>query len=117
MGMAIGNPSDLQIVFKLDIKFDASATGLTATRNMFGNETAFDDRHSLSRVAYRLGAFPTDATARGRWFYLLDHVKNSLPQPLNTIRTVLADALQNIQITQVIFGVMQDPNNGPDYSA
>jgi hypothetical protein len=114
MGAYIGNPSDLQIVAALNSAFGPGASGVVATRAYFGTETPFDGQHSLSRVAWRLNAYPTDATARGRWFGLLDNLNQAATR---TIKNTLRNALSNNAIVAVVFAVMPNPQGATDYSA
>lgn len=113
MGGYIGNPSDLQIVAALNLAFNSTAGGISKTRTYFGRETPFDGQHTLSRVAYRIGAYPTDQTSRGKWFGLLDHLANTVAQE---IKDILQTALNDMNIAAVVFSVMPDPNNGPNYT-
>jgi hypothetical protein len=108
----------LQIAVALNNDFNSTSTGLANTRKYFGREDPTDAQHTLARVAHRLKATPTDTTARGRWFGLLDYIDTdaSLAAARTAIRGALHRALSTRTIVAVVFDVLKDPANGQQYS-
>jgi hypothetical protein len=119
MGMYIGTPIDLQIIANANNAFGPNTNpaaqppnGLPGTRAYFHatGEAAFDNTHTLARVAHRLGIHAKDTEndqTRGRWYGLLHHIDSTLPATRDALKTRLAQALTTLAVTQVVFNADQ----------
>jgi hypothetical protein len=114
VGAIIPSPNDQEIVARLNEVF--SPTGIKTLRDhqRRSGERLFDANHHLHRVAFRIGAIPTQARARGRWYALLRHLLPAATQ--NAIKRVLQSALDDARknVDGVVFGVSHDPS-APNY--
>jgi hypothetical protein len=114
MGMLIPNTYDQQVLTQLTMAFAPGSAGIDVLRAHNKKEPLFDTNHSLERVAYRIGAVPTnDATnpnVQGKWYGLLSHIDTQVPQTRDTIKGYLQAALTNANraISSVQFDAFHD---------
>lgn len=116
MGMFIGNRNDLETAANLNAAFTSDQLkALHKHKEKKG--TLFDGNHKLSRVAFRLKAYPSDPNIRLKWFGLLDHIEQNHPAARDKIKNTLQSAINNYPAVQrVVFGVKHNPA-GTGYSA
>lgn len=102
MGMVLGSKADRQIISVLNNWF--SSAGIAALRQHHAQEDLFDNRHTLKRVACRLGAHPTNSTKAEKWYGLLDFLPAAT---VAAIKNALEAALVNQDgcIDGVVFDV------------
>lgn len=127
MGSLIPNPMDQEIVFRLNETF--SGTAFLALRNHHdgGGATLFDAGNQLSRIARRIGTYPSSRddtdpnhttmprrrNPRARWYHFLelleaehDPTSASSPTTAYAIKTVLRAAVTNTIAGKNIVGVV-----------
>jgi hypothetical protein len=119
MGGFIPTPNDTDICTALNTRFsdalDPNADTANPEKTMIGSVRFQDGKEggllfgrklNLARLAHRLGAVPTDAQSKLRWFFLL---RRMLPHATKVaISNVLETVMGDSSIKQVHFDVVHD---------
>jgi hypothetical protein len=97
MGMALGTQNDLDTIAALSAAFTThQLVKLRKVKEPSGK--LFDRFHTLSRLAFRLEAFPPQVPLK--WFALLDHITATTPTVaqniLSTLQQALAPGIQSV---------------------
>jgi hypothetical protein len=106
----VGGGPDNEIIGTLDKLFSGRNFKALVNHRAATGEDLFDKHHRLSRVAARIGAYPTRDygadPAKKKWFYFLHKELNKATQ--DAIKRILGDALSNSRIKGVAFSVEEN---------
>jgi hypothetical protein len=114
MGMLFNTPDTLQIVNRLNHRYDDRAPGLPAHRGDAAVHLDFATYPRLSAVANQLGLVPSNPHGNARWHWFLNFIEG-LPGPnLGTIgtdlRNAIAAACNDANCTSIEFFAVPDTN-------